>query len=469
MRLRGLLVAKKLLPFGKGIDVLKYFSVFSGPKFSLQHRDRIHNPASAIPKGGRDHGCAAPAVKGAQGLQPSACDGNNAIGAPPRPNGPAFQFAENCGMQQRHIASNHQVPLRGEIRLESRFNSGKWPAIFGPIRQNGKAQMVIQSGLTYQANCLHNLRQFLRDMTGQKASLKRQQRFIRAHSEALAPHQNEARKAYSPTHQEMISLQYVTRRQRFAPCSLLVFVLTAPLSLSLQAEPLSTPLSTRVATRTTLVVRTDARTGRLVRSVVVAPRPVALQAAISPSASANSTLAASPAISGSISDMIDAIAERNQVEAPLVHSVIKAESNYNPGAISPKGAQGLMQLIPSTAHRFGVSNSFDIQQNIEGGVKYLKFLIELYNNDYRKVIAAYNAGEGAVAKYGGIPPYSETINYVYRVGKNLKAARQFAELKAAERKAKPQPVETATVQTGDEPHSILAVTGDDGRIYYKIQ
>ena len=221
-----------------------------------------------------------------------------------------------------------------------------------------------------------------------------------------------------------------------------------------------------------MVVRTDARTGRLVRSVVVTPRPVVLQASLSlssPSSTSTLDLPPQPALSGSISDLIDAIAERNQVEAPLVHSVIKAESNYNPGAISPKGAQGLMQLIPSTAHRFGVSNSFDIQQNIEGGVKYLKFLIELYNNDYRKVIAAYNAGEGAVAKYGGIPPYSETINYVYRVGKNLKAAREFAELKAADRKAKSQPVQTAALKTGDEPHSIQAVTGDDGRIYYKTQ
>ncbi len=123
--------------------------------------------------------------------------------------------------------------------------------------------------------------------------------------------------------------------------------------------------------------------------------------------------------------MINAIAERNNVEPSLVHSVIKAESNYNPLALSPKGAQGLMQLIPSTARRFGVSNSFNVQQNVEGGVKYLKFLMDLYHDDYVKVIAAYNAGEGAVERYHGIPPYSETLNYVYRVGKNLKIARQI--------------------------------------------
>ena len=113
-----------------------------------------------------------------------------------------------------------------------------------------------------------------------------------------------------------------------------------------------------------------------------------------------------------------------------------------------------MQLIPSTARRFGVSNSFNAQENVEGGVKYLKFLIELYHNDYKKVIAAYNAGEGAVAKYGGIPPYAETMTYVYRVAKNLKTAREFAELRAAERKIAPPPAvpSLAAVKTQDESH-----------------
>jgi len=481
MGLNCLRAAKKLDPFGAGIDVLKQLSVFGGPHFSLQHCDNIDNSAGAIFEGHGHDSAATAAISRTERLQfPAASlagsqahnrarDRNDAVDFRTRRGSLALKRNKQPGIEGRHIAGRNQVPLFCSIGIKSGFNSGKRPAAHLSIAHDRKAEVAIQNGVSYQRNVFRDFFQFFGNIQSQRNSVVVQKSLIRAHSEALAPNQNEARKGYSPTHQEMISLQYVTRRQRFAPCSLLVFVLTAPLSLSLQAEPLSTPLSTRVATRTTLVVRTDARTGRLVRSVVVAPRPVALQTAISPAASANSTLAASPAISGSISDMIDAIAERNQVEAPLVHSVIKAESNYNPGAISPKGAQGLMQLIPSTAHRFGVSNSFDIQQNIEGGVKYLKFLIELYNNDYRKVIAAYNAGEGAVAKYGGIPPYSETINYVYRVGKNLKAARQFAELKAAERKAKPQPVETATVQTGDEPHSILAVTGDDGRIYYKIQ
>ena len=225
-----------------------------------------------------------------------------------------------------------------------------------------------------------------------------------------------------------------------------------------------------VPSRTTLIVRADAHTGRLVRSVVVTPRVIAPESApdsASPAPAADSTTPNISVAQGSLTEMIDAIAERNQVEAPLVHSVIKAESNYNPTALSPKGAQGLMQLIPSTARRFGVSNSFNVQENVEGGVRYLKFLMELYHNDYVKVIAAYNAGEGAVARYGGIPPYSETINYVYRVGKNLKAARQFAEAKATEHHASTQPEHLA--KTATEAHSIQAVTGEDGRVYYRTQ
>ncbi len=454
---------------------MKHVSVFGGPKFSLQHRDRIHNPACAFLKRGRNSDRAALAVNGAQRLQPatrhgSDRDGDDAVSALPRTSGPAFQFAKHSGIQKRHIAGGNQVPFGCETRLESSLDSRKRAAPLFLIRHHRETQMRVQRGLPYQTNSLSNLAQFPRDVFGQSISAKGQKRFICAHSDACAAHQNEARKALSPTHQEMISLQYVTRRQRFAPCFLFLLLAAVSFGPALRAEPLATPT---IATRTTLVVRTDARTGRLVRSVVVAPRPVLVKASLAQTTPQATDISQSIA-SGSLSDMIDAIAERNQVEAPLVHSVIKAESNYNPAALSPKGAQGLMQLIPSTAHRFGVSNSFDVQQNIEGGVKYLKFLIELYNNDYPKVIAAYNAGEGAVAKYGGIPPYSETINYVYRVGRNLKAARQFAELKAAERKAKPQPVETAAVKTGDvksgeESHTIQAVTGDDGRIYYKTQ
>jgi soluble lytic murein transglycosylase-like protein len=129
-----------------------------------------------------------------------------------------------------------------------------------------------------------------------------------------------------------------------------------------------------------------------------------------------------------LQEIVEDAARRNEVDPLLVHSVIQVESNYNSNAVSSKGAQGLMQLIPSTARRFGAKNSFDVKENVEAGVKYLKYLNSLYPNDLRLTLAAYNAGEGAVAKYrNNIPPYRETENYVYRVGEKYGSARRAAD------------------------------------------
>lgn len=108
--------------------------------------------------------------------------------------------------------------------------------------------------------------------------------------------------------------------------------------------------------------------------------------------------------------------QRYGVEEAVVRAIIHAESAFRPNALSHKGAQGLMQLIPATAKRFGVTDAFNPNQNINGGVQYLAFLSKRYKNDLSLVAAAYNAGEGAVDKYNGVPPYNETRNYVIRVG-----------------------------------------------------
>jgi len=99
----------------------------------------------------------------------------------------------------------------------------------------------------------------------------------------------------------------------------------------------------------------------------------------------------------------------------LIHSIIKTESNYNPRAVSPKGAVGLMQLMPSTARQYGVTNLYDPEDNVLGGTKYLKDLASLYQRNLDLVLAAYNAGQEAVKKYQGIPPYQETIEYIEKV------------------------------------------------------
>jgi len=114
-------------------------------------------------------------------------------------------------------------------------------------------------------------------------------------------------------------------------------------------------------------------------------------------------------------DIITSIAQENRLPAELIHSIIKAESNYDTWAISPKGAMGLMQLMPLTAKQYKVMNVFDPLQNIQGGVKYLVDLIKLYDGDTKHVLAAYNAGQEAIKKYGGIPPYKETRSYIKKV------------------------------------------------------
>jgi soluble lytic murein transglycosylase-like protein len=113
--------------------------------------------------------------------------------------------------------------------------------------------------------------------------------------------------------------------------------------------------------------------------------------------------------------IVEAAAERHKLDPALVKAVINTESAGNPLAVSRKGAIGLMQLIPSTAQRFGVGNPYDPVQNVEGGTTYLKALLDRYNGDLTKSLAAYNAGERAVDVNGGVPPYLETQRYVQKI------------------------------------------------------
>jgi soluble lytic murein transglycosylase-like protein len=129
---------------------------------------------------------------------------------------------------------------------------------------------------------------------------------------------------------------------------------------------------------------------------------------------------------------IRAAIARHPVDEALVRAIIQAESAYNPVAVSRAGAQGLMQLMPGTAAQYGVSDSFDPQQNINGGVAYLRFLLTMFDGDTRLASAAYNAGENNVLKYAGVPPFAETQVYVVRVAQLYERYR--AELAARDAK-----------------------------------
>jgi soluble lytic murein transglycosylase-like protein len=148
-----------------------------------------------------------------------------------------------------------------------------------------------------------------------------------------------------------------------------------------------------------------------------------------PAEIASKTAEAQPLPGQPLPRMIDDISGRHHLDPDFVNSVIHAESNFNSHAVSPKGAQGLMQLMPGTASRLGVENSFDAGANVEGGTRYLRELLERYNFDVVKALAAYNAGPGRVEQYHGVPPYYETQAYVARI------IRDFNRKKLAEKKA----------------------------------
>ncbi len=130
-----------------------------------------------------------------------------------------------------------------------------------------------------------------------------------------------------------------------------------------------------------------------------------------------------------LEDVIASISDRHHLDPDLVNSVIHAESGFNSHAISPKGARGLMQLMPQTASQLGVTNPFDPSANVEGGTRYLRELLERYNFDVIKALAAYNAGPQRVEQYRGVPPYYETRAYVARI------VRDYNRKKLAEQKA----------------------------------
>lgn len=128
-----------------------------------------------------------------------------------------------------------------------------------------------------------------------------------------------------------------------------------------------------------------------------------------------------PAVTGrrKITDLVHKLAPHYSLDPKLVLAVIEAESNFNPKALSPKQAQGLMQLIPATAKRFGVQDPWDAKQNLRGGMAYLRWLLDHFDGDVKLALAGYNAGEKAVERHGGIPPYAETQSYVKRIVRRL--------------------------------------------------
>jgi soluble lytic murein transglycosylase-like protein len=150
-------------------------------------------------------------------------------------------------------------------------------------------------------------------------------------------------------------------------------------------------------------------------SATTAPFSAQLASALSPTAATGATGALPAPGATPYAAEISAAAARNGVDPSVLTGLIRAESNFDPNAGSPAGAQGLTQLMPATAAGVGVANPLDPVQSIEGGARYLRQQLDHFGGDVTKALAAYNAGPGAVERFGGVPPYEETQNYVRRV------------------------------------------------------
>jgi soluble lytic murein transglycosylase-like protein len=369
------------------------------------------------------------------------------------------QLSQKSSRNVGHVAGDEDVPV-GFSNAECGIKAAQRAAIFDFIGNNGKTQVSVAFGRTDDGDVSGGVSHRGGDLLDHGCASQRQQGFVASHAPAGASRENIARAGHEmilATSTGMCPKEYdslVELNKRVYICLIVALAMLAA-SPSRAADSNTAAISVPAAAlHKTQVVKADPRTGKLVRSVVVSSRPV-LTKITPPLEKSNSDLNA----------IVDKAARAHDVDPLLVHSMIRVESNYNVHAVSNKGAEGLMQLTPSTARMLGVSNSFDPQQNIEAGVKYLKYLKDLYKDD-RLALAAYNAGPGAVDKYKWIPPYAETENYVYQVGKRYGEARRAADAaKPAQAVATETMVELKPVEI--KPAAVEQFIDENGRLHLK--
>jgi hypothetical protein len=322
----------------------------------------------------------------------------------------AQQLAQEFHGQSRHIACNQQIPFR-RSRFQSRVQPAYGAAIRNQIAHYRDSEMLVPLGRADQCHAAGSGADPFGCALHQRRSLDRQQRLIAPHVRTAAAAKDKSR---AGLHEKMVTMPRQENRTPFCAnkkvyicCLVLIMLAASPLRAADPSAPsslLTTPASSAARVST---VRVDRQTGKLVRIV----------------SGGESRLPSTPHAPAHIQKLVAQSSRAHDVDPLLVESVIQVESNYNRYAVSAKGAEGLMQLMPGTARVLGVSNSFDPAQNIEAGVKYLRYLQSLYKDD-RLALAAYNAGPKAVDKYNGTPPFSETRDYVNQVGRRYQAAKQ---------------------------------------------
>ena len=312
--------------------------------------------------------------------------------------------SEKLRRQTGHIAGHDQVPLGGG-GAEGGVKSSQWAHSFSGIRDDRQTEKSISFGRANQGHVPRRLLYIIGRLFNQSSLSKGEESFVAAHAAATSAYEHEPGAKPHAMIVAILSRMISFVNKRVYICFILSQVWLMAAS-PLRAADLAAPPPNGAA-RQTFVVRVDPRTGRLVRRELGPPIPKAPR--IPPPG---------------LSTLVDQSARAYGVDPLLVQSVIQVESNYDPNAVSPKGAEGLMQLMPGTSRMLGVSNTFDPGQNIEAGVRYLRYLQDLYKDD-QLALAAYNAGPATVEKFKSIPPFSETRKYVEKVG------RRYGEVKAA--------------------------------------
>jgi len=193
------------------------------------------------------------------------------------------------------------------------------------------------------------------------------------------------------------------------------------------------------------IVATNLKSGRLKPSGN--PDRAKLARVAPPMGATSSVPGEAPAPPGTLSELLDGSAVRYGFDPTFIRSVVAAESAFNHRAVSPKGARGLMQLMPETARRYGVRDVHDPASNLNGGVAYLRDLVGRFRGDVTLALAAYNAGPEAVARYGGVPPYEETQAYIARI-----RAYYGEDLQSCDRNGSPYSIRLVNVEDGGVPH-----------------
>ena len=390
------------------------------------------------------------------------------------------KVSQRRGLDAGQVASDDQVIGRAGP-CERGFKAGERTLAGAKIAPALKPKGSVFRGWTQQDCGSRGLLHQACDVRNQwRMRSKRKQRFVLAHARTAPSNEDES----GGLHDRMVASESLesgyNRKNKvrvfcfIAACGMLGSSLLAGDNGLVNTTP-SRP-GHAGAPGVVSVVRVGSD-GRLVRVLTTAPsslKPAATpepRAAAPPAAVMTAAAPIVPSVQAiplhansnqTIEALIEDAANRYQVDPLLVKSVVQVESNFNPAAVSPKGAQGLMQLIPATALRFGVTDPFDSKQNIEGGVKYLRYLQDLFPSDLRLSLAAYNAGEGAVAKYGAIPPYQETVDYVQKVHQRYSKAKGGGLAKSA-------PVLEPQAPVEPELRHIEQVIDSEGRLFLRTR